>query len=741
VNSTAAGSRPPAAAPALRLWVGWRLRVLMAFALGCCVGVFLLMRLLADTPELPLRWGALDEQGRPQIVLETPTAVVVTALRGSTGPSLLPPALASIAPRWQADDDARRAQLQWRRELQAAVAAGPLHATLADGREVEVRPVSRGHAGLGAWFWPLAALVLLLVLLGAVVVLAQPHIVNALFALVLWAQALSLMQQAVLSLPGLWPHATWLSWDLPLRGTLDLLALAALLHALVLFPRRRPYLRRWAGFGWGLALAASVAAGVGPWPWASVQIGVLALSAAGCWVAWRGHPRPLAAVQRQTRWLLAGGTLGVSGLSVAALAIQAHPAIGAPMLRGAVDAWPLLVTALLVVPLMLRSRQVMREFALLASISAVAASLDLLFVAVFSLSTFSSMALVVFVALGLYAGLRQWLFDRLAGSTVLTTERVFEQVYRAARVVQAEPERLPEQLALVMRDLFEPLEVLHSARPVTVARIAGAGGTLLVPVPSLSESWTVSADGSVPRTSPSIRRSATLVLRHARRGQRVFTREDVRLADRVVEQLRRAVIYDMAVERGRNEERLRIAQDLHDDIGARLLTLMYQAPTSAIEDYIRDTLKDLKTLTRGLATSEQPLSLAMAEWRADIDQRCTVARVELDWAVQVDQDPRLGMVAWSGLTRVLRELVSNSLQHGQASRLTVRLRLLQGEFNLRVSDNGRGVAPENWAPGLGLGGVRKRVKLLGGRVQWRAHEGPGITCEVSIPALSTPATA
>ena len=68
--------------------------------------------------------------------------------------------------------------------------------------------------------------------------------------------------------------------------------------------------------------------------------------------------------------------------------------------------------------------------------------------------------------------------------------------------------------------------------------------------------------------------------------------------------------FDQAVEHGRSEERVRIAQDLHDDIGARLLTLMYKAQTPEMEDYVRHTLQDLKTLTRGLAAPNHRLSHA-----------------------------------------------------------------------------------------------------------------------------------
>ncbi|MFY9512487.1 MAG: ATP-binding protein, partial [Rubrivivax sp.] len=223
-----------------------------------------------------------------------------------------------------------------------------------------------------------------------------------------------------------------------------------------------------------------------------------------------------------------------------------------------------------------------------------------------------------------------------------------------------------------------------------------------------------------------------LVLRFARRGQRLFTSEDARLADRIVEQLRRAVAYDKAVERGRNEERQRIAQDLHDDIGARLLTLMYQAQTPEMEDYIRHTLLDLKTLTRGLAAAEHRLSHAAAEWKSDLTQRLTAAHVQLGWSFEVDHDVRLSVVQWSALTRVLRELVSNAIYHAQASQVDVAFSLIGSKLTLSVADDGNGRDPQSWSHGLGLGGVRKRVKLLGGEVRWRENTPRGIVCEVGV---------
>ena len=225
-----------------------------------------------------------------------------------------------------------------------------------------------------------------------------------------------------------------------------------------------------------------------------------------------------------------------------------------------------LSTLVLLLPILSRVRPMMRELALLAGTSAVATSLDLLFVAAFSLGAFASLSLSVFFALAVYAGTRHWLLQPMSGQHVPGAERMFERLYRVLREVEAQPGDSAELLTRLLRDLFEPLEVRTLSAPSTRSRVLGEGSALLVPLPTIDAEQGRSADGSI-------------VLRFANRGTRMFSRDDARLTDRVVEQLRRAVAYDKAVERGRSEERARIAQDLHDDIGARLLTLMYKSQT------------------------------------------------------------------------------------------------------------------------------------------------------------------
>ena len=141
---------------------------------------------------------------------------------------------------------------------------------------------------------------------------------------------------------------------------------------------------------------------------------------------------------------------------------------------------------LLLLPFLSRSQQLMREFALLAAISAAATSLDLLFVAVFSLGQFASLTLSLFFALGVYAGARQWILNQLLGTSMLSAERMFEQLYRIAREVEAHPQNTA---AAAVATAARAVRAARGARrrPAlhATARVFAHGSTLLVPVPEL----------------------------------------------------------------------------------------------------------------------------------------------------------------------------------------------------------------------------------------------------------------
>ncbi len=712
--------------------LGWRLRVLAVAALLGCLGLALLVRAVVDMPHVEARWratpdGAARLASSPLPALVPHAGRTLSAVAGSTSAPAALDALALLpSARWLTDDDARRRHAAQHAALHAAHAAPPLSFVFADGTAAGVEPGRQRPGDLGAAFWLAAGLALALWLAGMVAVLARPGEVAMLYCAMTVCQAGSLLFVALDSSGGAGLPPWTGGRELALRTAFDLATVAAMVHAAAIHPLRLPGSRNVALAGWSVALglAAAVALGAIAQAWWWTQGAIVAGCAAAAALhtrSYRREPNPSAIVLRRFALVALAGaaalTLALAGTAATGLAAVRHPLA----LAGPATWTGLLAVLLLLLPFVTRPQRVTREFALLAAVSAVATSLDLLLVALFSLGQFVSLALSLFLTLGVYLGARQWIFNQLLGRSMVTAERMFARLYRTVREVSERPDEMPAAVAGMLRDLFEPLQIELVADRPTLARAGSEGSSLLVPLPAL------------PDDAPGAEAArGAISMRFAGRGRRLFTRDDARLADRLIEQLAIALAFERAVERGRLEERLRIAQDLHDDIGARLLTLMYQAPSPEIEDYLRHTLQDLKTLTRGLAAPSQRLSEAAAEWKAALSQRLTLAGASLDWRLWHDRDPSLTVVQWSALTRVLRELASNVIAHARAQHVDVALSLAGTRLELVVTDDGVGRDPARWSHGLGLSGVRKRVRQLGGAVEWSEVSPSGIRCRVTV---------
>ena len=725
---------PPTRGPRQRLAArlglraaGWRRHVLGLAALLGVLALALAARGLAALPGIDARWQAgaagelrLAASGDPRLAAQ----LGATLQRLEAG-SLQLPASASLVlalPRWTADDARRTTLVDARRTLAELMRAPRITLVFADGARVDVAPRPVGWRGLGLAFGIMGGCALLLVLVGAFVLAAHVRPATALFALMAACQALALLWLGMDMDRGLAPVPAALADDLPWRLGLDLTTGAAAVHLFARHPTRLPAGPPIAIVAWTLALMATLAvsAATAAHAWWVAQGALTALAMAAVIVPGYSHRRlahPTSAMLRRLAWAVLATWLI---MQAAVLASQMQPLPLHDLELLAVLAWSLFLAAMLAwAPFLSRAPAWMREFAMLAGLTTLAVSLHLAFVAMLALDPFASLTLAVLSGFVGYALARRWLLPPLAASSALGTERAFDQVVHVARELHAHPDRHAALLGQLLRDMFEPLEMRRVPRAGHGCRVLGDGAALAVPI--------ATAEGEAGQPAQS------WVLRFARGGERLFAERDAHLAGRIAEQLQRAVAYDRAVERGRAEERLRIAQDLHDDIGARLLTLMYKAQDPEVEDYLRHTLKDLKTLTRGLAAAEHRLSHAVVEWRADLAPRLTAAHVELVWTFDWDTDPVLTIVQWSALTRILRELASNAIAHARATRLEVAASLRGGVLLLQVSDDGVGRDPARWSHGLGLGGVRKRVKQLGGRVGWRELAPRGIACEVELP--------
>lgn len=200
----------------------------------------------------------------------------------------------------------------------------------------------------------------------------------------------------------------------------------------------------------------------------------------------------------------------------------------------------------------------------------------------------------------------------------------------------------------------------------------------------------------------------------------------------------------MALEKDRatREERERIARDLHDDLGARLLTLVHRSPDEKTSESAREALSDLRLLIGQLHQPEGLLTDAVSDWRAETQQRCDAAGRTLAWSADGIAPHRLGTRQRIMLGRLLREAVTNILKHTQGAQVGVRFEERDAALQLEVSDDCASPPVSEWQPGIGMRSLEMRARQIGARLEWQdildadgCKRGSRLACRLPLAGL------
>jgi signal transduction histidine kinase len=204
-----------------------------------------------------------------------------------------------------------------------------------------------------------------------------------------------------------------------------------------------------------------------------------------------------------------------------------------------------------------------------------------------------------------------------------------------------------------------------------------------------------------------------------------------------VEQAARAVANEREAEarvQAAAQERERIHADLHDDLGAKLLTLIYQAESPLQADLARAILQDLRDVVTRSRGTPGTLSDVLADIRAEAAQRLSGVGIGLMWDTDDElPDPVLDSARALHLYRIVREAISNVIRHAQAGRLRVRVRARSGELRLELTDDGSGAAVGSPTPGSGMRNMRERATSLAGQIEWTPGTEGGTKVLLAMP--------
>ncbi len=195
---------------------------------------------------------------------------------------------------------------------------------------------------------------------------------------------------------------------------------------------------------------------------------------------------------------------------------------------------------------------------------------------------------------------------------------------------------------------------------------------------------------------------------------------------------------ELRVEQVTERERKRIAADLHDDLGAKLLTIVHTSESERISTLAREALEEMRLSVRGLTGKPVQLADALGDWRVEVVQRLSQAGIECEWSAPEGEElpQRLSARAYVQTTRILREATSNIIKHSAASRCMVTCTVADGDFLLLIQDNGNGIAADvelRLDRGHGLASMKARAKQLQGQCLVESGPGYGTVIRLTLP--------
>ncbi|TNF35018.1 MAG: hypothetical protein EP315_06515 [Gammaproteobacteria bacterium] len=250
----------------------------------------------------------------------------------------------------------------------------------------------------------------------------------------------------------------------------------------------------------------------------------------------------------------------------------------------------------------------------------------------------------------------------------------------------------------VLEKFFSMARLVCLEQPLNYCRICNNGRSLHIPTINSNMLYELSVDSD----------------------EYAFNERDISLAEALLKMSRQFLSVQEAIERGATEERQRIARDLHDDVAARMLTLIHRVRDQDSIDLARSILKSLRNAIYTLDNKTTTTILdAITDIRSELQDRLNAIGMQLYWT---QEDSLAGLTFTPrqhiNLHRILHETATNVLRHAEADFMSVDIHLEQDQFHVLVCDNGKGFDMDHCVPGKGINNIRTRVEELTGTVHW-----------------------
>jgi PAS domain S-box-containing protein len=323
--------------------------------------------------------------------------------------------------------------------------------------------------------------------------------------------------------------------------------------------------------------------------------------------------------------------------------------------------------------------------------------------------------------------LLQVLFEMATDAIVLVDREGTIQLANAAYAHRVE-KRVDELIGSKMWEWCLPAQVTH--RKIMLNQVIATGAPVYF-VDQRGKQWNavsfyplVDATGVVES-----------VLIHAR---------DITAQIDAEEKLKRAILRAITIQ---EDERRRISQDLHDDLGQSLTALIlslksidgHLAAGQEVGTSLKNAIRNVENLMRQIRLvlyQLRPPSLDTLPLRNALELFCgsfaQLTNLRVDFSSPTDLPPIPPLQA-TALYRLVQEGLNNAAKHAHATAVWVNLDYADGEVSVSVEDNGQGFDPLQTKTGLGLQSIRDRFTMLNGTFDVESVVGKGTRLFGALP--------
>ena len=184
------------------------------------------------------------------------------------------------------------------------------------------------------------------------------------------------------------------------------------------------------------------------------------------------------------------------------------------------------------------------------------------------------------------------------------------------------------------------------------------------------------------------------------------------------------------------EERSRLASDLHDDVGTRLSALRFALTAIAVSENVSGIKEDLDGIiqnVRAIAHNIMPSSIELFGLSFALNQLVDSLRkvTDIEYEVQLSLLKEPDKKTALAIYRMMQELINNTLKHAHAKKISIVCEPLKKGVFLRYADDGTGFTLSA-STGLGIKSIENRARMIHASWNWKMKD-PGMSFELVIP--------